>query len=106
MPDPRRERDHVSMNGDLYATALTDWLACAAAGAGERAARAARANADDLAGAVAFAATAGHVLDFDDTLPSGLAHISAATAPAALMVAAHLGLPLTARSRPTRRASR
>ncbi len=40
---------------------------------------------------VAFVATAGHVLDFDDTLPDGIAHVSAATAPAALVLAAHLG---------------
>jgi 2-methylcitrate dehydratase PrpD len=79
------------VSADLYISAMTDWLACAAAGAGERAARATRASAEDLSSEVVFAATAGHVLDFDDTLPSGLAHISAATAPAALVLAAHLG---------------
>ena len=43
---------------------------------------------------VAFAATAGHVLDFDDTLPDGVAHVSATVAPAALVVAGYLGLSL------------
>ncbi|MEA2332292.1 MAG: hypothetical protein QOH58_2430 [Thermoleophilaceae bacterium] len=71
-----------------YATALVDWLACAARGAGEPAARAARALGDP----VAFAGTAGHVLDFDDTYLPGIAHLSAPTAPAALVVAAELGL--------------
>jgi 2-methylcitrate dehydratase PrpD len=74
--------------------AFTDWLACACAGAGERAALAARAAGDDLTAAVAFAATAGHVLDYDDTFADGVAHVSAACAPAALVVAADLGLTL------------
>jgi 2-methylcitrate dehydratase PrpD len=72
--------------------ALTDWLACASAGTGERAARAVRASGDDLLADVAFAATAGHVLDFDDTLAAGVAHVSSTTAPAALVLAAHRGL--------------
>lgn len=67
-----------------YRTALLDWLACAAAGAGEPAARAARASGDLVVGLGA----AGHVLDFDDTYAPGLAHLSAAVAPAALAVAA------------------
>ncbi|MGO9751334.1 MAG: MmgE/PrpD family protein [Solirubrobacteraceae bacterium] len=79
---------------DAYLTAFTDWLACACAGASERAATAMRAGGDDLLADVAFAATAGHVLDFDDTFSAGVAHVSAATAPAALVLAAHLGLPL------------
>jgi 2-methylcitrate dehydratase PrpD len=79
-----------------YRMAFTDWLACASAGAGERAARAVRASGEDLATDVAFAATAGHVLDFDDTLPDGVAHVSAATAPAALVLAGYLGLSLQA----------
>src|SRR5437763_11509187 len=74
--------------------AFTDWLACACAGAGERAARAVREAGDDLASDVAFAATAGHVLDYDDTFADGVAHVSAACAPAALVVSAHLGLAL------------
>jgi 2-methylcitrate dehydratase PrpD len=69
-----------------YATALLDWLACAARGAHEPAAEAAR----ELGDPVAFAAAAGHVLDFDDTYLPGLAHLSAPTAPAALVVAAEL----------------
>jgi 2-methylcitrate dehydratase PrpD len=71
-----------------YRVALVDWLACAARGAREPAARAAA----ELGDRVAFAGTAGHVLDFDDTYLPGIAHLSAATAPAALVVAAELGL--------------
>jgi 2-methylcitrate dehydratase PrpD len=71
-----------------YATALLDWLACAARGAREPAARAARSLGDP----VALAGAAGHVLDFDDTYLPGIAHLSAPTAPAALAVAAELGL--------------
>ena len=77
-----------------YLIAFTDWLACACAGVGERAAAAMRAAGDDLPAHVAFVATAGHVLDFDDTFSAGVAHVSAATAPAALVLAAHLGLSL------------
>lgn len=77
-----------------YAVAFVDWLACATAGADQRAARAVRATADDLLGTVAYAATAGHVLDFDDTFAAGVAHVSATCAPAALVLAAHLGLSL------------
>jgi 2-methylcitrate dehydratase PrpD len=50
----------------------------------------------DLLTDVAFAATAGHVLDFDDTFAEGVAHVSAPTAPAALTLAADRGLPLSA----------
>src|SRR6516165_1593129 len=78
------------MVDDAYRVAFTDWLACACAGAGERAARAARASGVGLVADVAVAATAGHVLDFAD----GIAHVSAATAPAALVLAAHLELSL------------
>jgi 2-methylcitrate dehydratase PrpD len=69
-----------------YRTALLDWLACAAGGNDEPAARAA-----SEAGPVAAAGTAGHVLDFDDTYLPGLAHLSAPTAPAALVLGAELG---------------
>jgi 2-methylcitrate dehydratase PrpD len=71
-----------------YRVAMLDWVACAARGAREPAALAAR----ELGDRVAFAATAGHVLDFDDTYLPGIAHLSAPTAPAALVVAAELGL--------------
>ena len=81
---------------DLYAVAFTDWLACACAGADERAARAVRASGSGLLAEIAFAGTAGHVLDFDDTLSDGVAHVSAACAPAALVLAADLGLSLEA----------
>jgi 2-methylcitrate dehydratase PrpD len=71
-----------------YRVALLDWLACAARGVGEPAPRAAAALGDR----VAFAGAAGHVLDFDDTYLPGIAHLSAPTAPAALVLSAELGL--------------
>jgi 2-methylcitrate dehydratase PrpD len=81
----------TSVREDLrYRTALRDWLACAIGGRGERAARAAAALGDD----VAALATAGHVLDFDDTYLPGLAHLSAPTAPAALVLGAELDASL------------
>ena len=80
------------MSDPRYSVAMLDWLACAARGRGEPAARAAR----ELGDAVAFAGTAGHVLDFDDTYLPGLAHLSAPTAPAALVVAAERGLSVGA----------
>ena len=70
-----------------YETALLDWLACAAGGREQPAARA----AGRLGDRVAAAAVAGHVLDFDDTYLPGIAHLSAPVAPAALVVAAELG---------------
>ena len=76
--------------GGSYRVALLDWLACAARGAGEPAARAAGAAGDGVLDRVAFAGTAGHVLDFDDTYVPGLAHLSAPTAPAALVLAASM----------------
>ena len=75
---------------DAYRPALLDWLACAHRGAREPAARAAAAAGDGLLERVAAAGTAGHVLDFDDTYAPGLAHLSAATAPAALGLGAEL----------------
>ncbi len=69
-----------------YADALLDWLACASAGRHEPAALAARATGDS----VVAAAAAGHVLDFDDTYLPGLAHLSAPTAPVALVLGAEL----------------
>ncbi len=79
-----------------YRVAFTDWLACACAGVDQRAVRAVRGCGDDLLAEVAFAATAGHVLDFDDTFADGVAHVSAACAPAALVVAARQGMTLAA----------
>ncbi|HEX3690388.1 MAG TPA: MmgE/PrpD family protein [Solirubrobacteraceae bacterium] len=79
-----------------YAVAFLDWLGCACAGRHERAAVAMRALGNDLPARVAFAATAGHVLDYDDTLPGGIAHVSAPCAPAALMLADELDLSLRA----------
>jgi 2-methylcitrate dehydratase PrpD len=79
-----------------YSASFLDWLACACAGAEEPAAKAVRAGSDDLLTRVAFAGTAGHVLDFDDTFSEGLAHISAACAPTALVLAADRELSLGA----------
>ncbi len=76
--------------------AFLDWLGCACAGSRERAAVAAAALGDELPARVAFAGTAGHVLDYDDTLPEGVAHVSAPCAPAALVVASELDLSLGA----------
>jgi 2-methylcitrate dehydratase PrpD len=76
---------------ERHRLAFADWLACAARGAREPAAVAARAAGDGLLERVAAAGAAGHVLDFDDTYAPGLAHLSAATAPAALVLAAELG---------------
>ncbi len=76
---------------DGYRAALLDWLACAARGAREPAAVAARAAGGGLLERVAAAGTAGHVLDFDDTYAPGLAHLSAATAPAAVVLGAERG---------------
>jgi 2-methylcitrate dehydratase PrpD len=76
---------------DRHRLAFMDWLACAARGACEPAAVVARAAGDGLLERVAAAGAAGHVLDFDDTYGPGLAHLSAATAPAALVLGAQLG---------------
>src|SRR4051794_12557950 len=81
-------RAPVARYVDPYRVALLDWLACAAGGLEQGAARAAAAAADGLASRVAALGTAGHVLDFDDTYPAGLAHLSAPVAPAALLVGA------------------
>lgn len=70
-----------------YRAALLDWLACASAGRASAVARAAADTGDRLLAAAA----AGHVLDFDDTWTPGLAHLSAATAPAALFSVAGRG---------------
>jgi 2-methylcitrate dehydratase PrpD len=70
-----------------YTDALLDWLACAAAGRDEPAVRAARATGDP----VLAAGAAGHVLDFDDTFLPGLAHLSAPTAPVALVLGSEVG---------------
>jgi 2-methylcitrate dehydratase PrpD len=74
-----------------YRDALLDWLACAVGGLAEPAACAAREAGDGLLDRVAAAGTAGHVLDFDDTYLPGIAHLSAPTAPAALVLGAERG---------------
>jgi 2-methylcitrate dehydratase PrpD len=71
-----------------HRTALLDWLACAIGGRSEPAARAARGAGMGQLERVAAAGAAGHALDFDDTYEPGLCHLSAAAAPAALVVAA------------------
>jgi 2-methylcitrate dehydratase PrpD len=73
-----------------YRTALLDWLACAFGGRSQRAAQAARAAGDGPLERIAWLGTAGHVLDFDDTYLPGIAHLSAPTAPAAIVLAAEL----------------
>ena len=78
-------------DGQRYDAALLDWLACAIGGRSEPAARAAAGAGDGLLDRVAAAATAGHVLDFDDTYLPGVAHLSAATAPVALVLGAEVG---------------
>ncbi|HVP03534.1 MAG TPA: MmgE/PrpD family protein [Solirubrobacteraceae bacterium] len=74
-----------------HRAALLDWLACAAGGRHMRAAAAAHAAGDGLLETVVALGAAGHVLDFDDTYLPGIAHLSAASAPAALAVGAALG---------------
>ena len=70
-----------------YRVAFLDWLACAVGGGGSGRRRRPRALGDP----VAALATAGHVLDYDDTYLPGIAHLSAPTAPAALVVGAERG---------------
>ena len=68
-----------AMADPRYRVAFLDWMACAVGerGAGRRGPR--------RRWAIRWPpATAGHVLDFDDTYLPGLAHLSAPTAPAAL----------------------
>jgi 2-methylcitrate dehydratase PrpD len=81
-------------DADRYRLALLDWLACAARGGRERAARLARSAATGPAGRVVAAGCAGHVLDYDDTYAPGLVHASAPVAPVALLLAADRGLSL------------
>jgi 2-methylcitrate dehydratase PrpD len=71
-----------------YRSALLDWMACASAGRMEPAARIARGANLASSERVFAAAVAGHVLDYDDTYLPGLAHLSATTAPAALLLGA------------------
>jgi 2-methylcitrate dehydratase PrpD len=74
-----------------YRDAFLDWMACAIGGRAEPAARAAREAGDTLLDRVAAVGTAGHVLDFDDTYLPGVAHLSAPTVPAALVLGAERG---------------
>jgi 2-methylcitrate dehydratase PrpD len=71
-----------------YRDALLDWMACAIGGLGEPASRAARETGEDLLDRIVAAGTAGHVLDFDDAYLPGVAHLSATTAPTALVFGA------------------
>ncbi len=84
------------MRSRRYGVAFLDWLGCACAGREERAAVAMSGLGDELPARVAFAGTAGHVLDYDDTLPDGVAHVSAPCAPAALVLADELDLSVGA----------
>jgi 2-methylcitrate dehydratase PrpD len=76
---------------DAYRAALLDWMACAIRGARERAAMAVRQPREGRLERTASLGTAGHALDFDDTYLPGIAHLSAPTAPAALVVGAARG---------------
>jgi 2-methylcitrate dehydratase PrpD len=76
---------------ERYRAALLDWLACAVAGRGAAAARAAASAGRGLFERIVAVGAAGHVLDFDDTYLPGLAHLSAPVAPAVLVVAAEHG---------------
>ena len=79
---------------DGYRIAFCDWLACAVRGSREPAAVAARTAAEGTLGRVAAAGAAGHALDFDDTYLPGLAHLSAANAPVALVLGAERDLSI------------
>jgi 2-methylcitrate dehydratase PrpD len=95
LPVPAATGSPQSIDRDSpYCAAFLDWIACATAGASERAASSIRASAQDLSSQVAFAGAAGHVLDYDDTFSDGVAHVSAACAPAALVLGADLGRTL------------
>jgi len=82
----RLEERAAEATPDPYALAFVDWLACAARGRAEPAARA----AETLGDPVIHAGAAGHVLDFDDTYLPGIAHLTAPVAPVALVTAAEL----------------
>lgn len=75
---------------DRYVVPFLDWLACAGGGWDEPAATACRALGDGSLERVISVATAGHVLDFDDTYRPGVVHLSAPTAPTALILGAEL----------------
>jgi 2-methylcitrate dehydratase PrpD len=92
----RRAYASAVPDAERYRLAFLDWLACAARGVAEPAAQAARAASDGLAGDVAAAGCAGHVLDYDDTHAAGLVHASAPVAPVALLLAAHRDQPIAA----------
>ncbi|HEY5142728.1 MAG TPA: MmgE/PrpD family protein [Solirubrobacteraceae bacterium] len=81
----------MSRAAAAHRVALLDWLACAAGGWERRAARAARSSGTGVLEMVAALGAAGHVLDFDDTYLPGIAHLSAAAAPAALALGAARG---------------
>ncbi len=73
-----------------YGRAFLDWGACAI-GARLRTPLDEAPEGGGLLEDVAHLGFAGHLLDFDDTYAPGLAHVSAPTAPAAVVLAAHLG---------------
>jgi 2-methylcitrate dehydratase PrpD len=74
------------VSGSAHHTALLDWMACAIGGREERAVQAVPVDEP-----IARWGTAGHVLDFDDTYLPGIAHLSAAVAPAAIVTGAETG---------------
>lgn len=72
-----------------YATAFTDWLACT--GGGLRRVSFPAPDETGLFNGSYRLAVAGHYLDFDDTHLPSMCHLSAATAPAALIAGASVG---------------
>ena len=77
-----------------YRQALLDWMACAFAGRTEPTAHASVQMEDSVLARTTWLGVAGHVLDYDDTYAPGLSHISAPIAPAALVLGAHIGVPV------------
>jgi 2-methylcitrate dehydratase PrpD len=85
-----RPAGHRAPDLEPYRRALLDWCACAVGG-NLRSTLHDDPLSSGLIEDVAHLGFAGHVLDFDDTFTPGLAHLSAATAPAAVVLAAQLG---------------
>jgi 2-methylcitrate dehydratase PrpD len=89
VPEERPGAEGVP-EADPYRRALLDWCACVVGG-WNRSTLDEQLPSAGLLEEVARVGFAGHVLDFDDTFTPGLAHVSAVTAPAAVVLAADLG---------------
>jgi 2-methylcitrate dehydratase PrpD len=89
---PRGETGVAEPGVDVrYRSAFLDWLACAVGGREQTGTVAARHAGSDISDRIVALGASGHVLDFDDTYLPGLVHLSAPTAPAALVLGADLG---------------